>query len=169
MDKMDLKKLRQIHPCICEDVLEVDSFTGSGLEPLKDKLLSAALEKEHTKQVVSTAVSHIADSIDSLREEDDAKGFRVPYDEFGSRLENEGYPVNEIENAVKLLKQWGSIYVLSNKDIVLRPQALAKVFACVISKKPETLNRIGDAARGVLHHTEEALRAVWGDYDEALW
>ena len=59
--------------------------------------------------------------------------------------------------------------MLSNGEVVLRPQQLADVLACVISKRPETLGRIGDAKEGLLRHDEESLSAIWGDYDRRLW
>jgi hypothetical protein len=40
--------------------------------------------------------------------------------------------------------------VLYNGDVVLNPQKLADVLACIISMKPETLSRIGTAKEGLL-------------------
>ena len=52
---------------------------------------------------------------------------------------------------------------------MLKPQQLADVLACVISRKPDTLNRIGDARDGLLRHDEDSLRKIWGSYDRRLW
>lgn len=53
--------------------------------------------------------------------------------------------------------------------MVLRPHQFAYVLACVTSKRPETLGRIGDAKEGLLRHDKESLSAVWGDYSRRLW
>ena len=69
--------------------------------------------------------------------------------------------------AVELFCVWGLVHQQSNGDLVLRPQELADVLACVFSAAEATHSRVGEDVRlGVLSHREEVLRAIWGEEGE---
>ena len=83
--------------------------------------------------------------------------------------------IESLEQAEKdeLLKQLTSsetIRRMSNDEFILQPHQVADVLTCVVTKNPDTLARLGRLSEtGVLDHSEDTLRAVWGDYPEAFW
>lgn len=65
----------------------------------------------------------------------------------------------------ELFCDWGTVHRLSNSDMVLQPQQLADVLACVFTK----LEKSKDLKEGLLIHNDEILGSIWQAYDSRLW
>ena len=154
-----------------QELLSVDSKNGFGIPELEQTLVQVALGQSETVKQVPYLFFNLEKN---LREYNDKNKtvFSIStsdFVEFAMR-EVSGLDEDNCHIALKLFAWWGFVHVLSNGDVVLRPQQLADVLACVVSKKPETLTRIGEPARfGTLLHDESTLSAVWEDYDPRLW
>ena len=162
--------LRRNHPNICE-IFSVDSMDGKGIPELEQSLVTTALNLNGTIQEVPRDFFSLEKKLTSYADENSAV-FSLSASAFVAKS-LEWFPSLGEENAhlaLKLFVWWGFVHVLSNGDVVLRPQQLADVLACVVTKKPETLQRIGEPARsGSLKHDDASLNAVWGGYDDRLW
>lgn len=67
-----------------------------------------------------------------------------------------------IDSAKYLLKHWGRVYVLDDGSVVvLNPQKLGQVLACIFTKVHEKQQRLGEAKTGLLVHSDE-LSALSG-------
>ena len=163
LSEEDLFYLLKEHPCIVE-VVSVDSISGKNIPELREKLESIALELKFThRKVPSTFIS-----LGDILVRNNSNIFSITYEEFErigmveAKLDKKNIPI-----ALKLLCMWGVLYQLSSGDIVLHPQQLADVLACVVSRKLETLERIGFARDGLLNHDYSSLAAIWGPVNES--
>lgn len=155
------------HPRIIA-VMPVDSKSGTGIVDLENLLIEVALEQPGTTRRVPKLFFDFEVSLANLVAQNI---FSVTNDEFLTiGVEQIKLSTDSANLARDLFKMWGLIKVLYNGDVVLNPQKLADVLACIISMKPKTLNRIGDAKEGLLRHDEESLSSIWGmQYDRRLW
>jgi hypothetical protein len=64
--------------------------------------------------------------------------------------------------AVDLFCDWGLMHRLSNGHLVLQPQQLADVLACVFTKKEKKMSKLGDLKEGLLRHDRSVLNEIWG-------
>ena len=189
MDGIMLADLRRRFPMIC-GVVPVDSLSGRGVDSLRQCLLQEALTRPSTRHVVSAALPRTIDRVVRYAEQ-----HRDTFSVSGEQLraimdepEPEPEPALSAEEQtltltrlVDQLVSFGTIHKLSSSRasgsssdpdpvFILHPQQLADVYACVVTKKPETIERTGRLSKeGILHHSDEALRSVWGMYPEALW
>jgi small GTP-binding protein len=154
------------HPRIIA-VMPIDSKSGTGIKDLENLLIKIALDQPGTTRRVPKL---FFDYEDILAKYDARNVFSLTGKEFlAVGVEQIKLSVDSASLARDLFKMWGLIKVLHNGDVVLNPQKLADVLACIISMKPETLNRIGAAREGLLSHDEESLSAIWCHYDRRLW
>lgn len=150
--------------------IAVDSSSGTGIAELEQALVKIALTdlKEYTvtKDLPSTFVD-LQTKLDAYAEL-----------EFFSLSQEEVYRLaadycklkdESTKLALNLFKSWGQIHILSNGDIVVKPQQLAEVMACLFTPKPATLARIGDCKQGLVRHSDDIMEAVWGDFKPIHW
>jgi small GTP-binding protein len=148
-------------------VIPVDSKSGRGIEQLEQLLVKTALELPGTTR----KVPKLFFSLERLLAQFAAQNrFSLSGEEFLKiAVDQIKLSVDSANIARDLFDMWGSVKVLKNGDVVLRPQQLADVFARIISMKAETLDRMGAARNGLLKYDEESLSVIWGDYDRHLW
>ena len=173
MDGIMLADLRRRFPMIC-GVFPVDSFSGHGVDSLRQCLLQEALTRPSTRHVVSAALPRTIDRIVRYAEEH-RDTFSVSREQLREIM---GEPDLSAEEQTRLMDQlvsFGTIHNLSGGPssdpvFILRPQQLADVYACVVTKNPITLTRVKRLSKeGILDHADDALKSVWGMYPEALW
>ena len=176
MDDIMLADLRRRFPMIC-GVYPVDSFSGQGVDSLRHRLLEEALTRPSTKHVVSSALPRVIDRVMHYAEEH-RDTFSLSRDQLLSILGEPDLAAVEQMRLVDQLVSFGAIYTLSSGSsgrgsdpvFILRPQQLADVLACVVTKNPVTLTRVKRLSKeGILDHSDDALQRVWGMYPEALW
>lgn len=183
MDGIMLADLCRRFPMIC-GVLPVDSLSGHGVDDLRKCLLKEALDRPSTRRVVSAALPKAIDRIVRYAEDPEhLDTFSVSREQLRAIMGDPDLPLSssaEEQTLIQLedqLVSFGTIHKLSsgpnsNSDpvFVLRPQQLADVYACVVTKNPITLTRVKRLSReGILEHSDEALQLVWGKYPEVLW
>ena len=173
MDNIMLADLRRRFPMIC-GVFPVDSHSGSGVDSLRQCLLREAMDRPSTKQVVSAALPRTIDRVVQYAEEHQST-FSVSREELLFIMSEPELTIEEHSQVIDQLVFFGIIYKLSSSPrsdtvFILRPQQLANVYACVVTKNPETLIRVKRLSKeGILDHSDSALKSVWGMYPAALW
>eukprot|EP01035_Chromulina_nebulosa_P030860 gene30860-biopygen19784 len=176
MDNIMLADLRRCFPMIC-GVFPVDSCSGRGVDELRSFLLEEALHQQSTKNVVSASLPKMIDRIVFYAEEH-KDTFFVSREQLLFIMGEPNLTAEEQNLLIKQLMSFEIIHKLSymsnssNSDpiFILRPQQLADVLACVITKNPATLTRLKRLTKeGVLDHSDDSLRTVWGAYPEELW
>ena len=180
MDPIMLDTLLRRYPMIVH-VVPVDSFTGEGIDELKKFLLSEVTtqDKYCTKKMVPTRISSIVDRISSYAALN-PKLFSVPRDTFYDIVDIQGLSDAEKEDIFNQLISFGTIKLFpvdSSKstkstieEVILRPQKVADVLACVITKKQSTLLKAERlSSEGILYHDDESLKLVWEEYPDRLW
>ena len=162
----DENVLRSRHPYLLA-VAAIDCKSGSGVSALKEFLISTALQQPHTERKVPAQYFKLEQNLFEIAESGCFSMTPAEYNEIAT----EKYELSEVSSylARDLFNSWGAVHVLSNGEVVLRPQLLADVLACVITKKTETLSRIGDAKDGLLKHDDKSLDAIWHEYPRHLW
>lgn len=169
------------------EIINIDSVypesEGTGIDQLKLCLVEVATQQKGVKVQVPGSLVALEKELEQLEYKTmfsmkwtDFQNIRVKEAEEGSEINPRFFPVYR-----DMLLHWGSLKELSNGDLVLHPQQLADVLACVVSRKQETLNRIGLLNEGILKHNDETLRLVWGSpadtsdsgihrvFEERLW
>lgn len=143
----------------------VDSSTGDGLAELKAKIVEISSAQDYITQ-------RIPRSFDNLRQsliEFIIQGrFHLSQREFEC-LATEVIKLksDEARVAKELFHQWGIVHVLGTGEIILKPQQLADVFACVITAQKSSLVKLGETAvQGYLPHSD--IHVVWDKYSESL-
>ena len=176
MDDMMLANLLKCFPMIC-GVFPVDSLSGHGVDSLREFLLQEALTRPSTRRVVPCALPRMIDRVVRYAQ-DHQETFSVSRPQLLSVINEPGLTAEEKVLFVDQLVSIGTIHKLSsgssghNGDpvFILRPQQLADVLACVVTKNPVTLTRVKRLSKeGILDHSDESLQRVWGMYPEALW
>ena len=177
MDGIMLSDLRRRFPMIC-GVFAVDSHSGHGIDSLRQCLLEKALTRPSTRHVVSAALPRTIDRVVHYAEQH-RDTFSVSREQLRAIMDEPDLSAEEQTRLTDQLVSFSTIHKLSlsrssgssnDPVFILRPQQLADVYACVVTKKPETLERTGRLSKeGVLDHSDYALRSVWGMYPEALW
>ena len=173
MDGIMLMNLRRRFPMIC-GVFPVDSLSGNGVDSLRQCLQQEALARPSTRHVVSAALPRIIDRIMRYAEEY-RDIFCVSREQLWDIMGEPGLSTAEQTRLTDQLVSFGTIHNLSggpssDSVVILRPQQLADVYACVVTKNPATLTRVKRLSKeGILDHSDDALRTVWGMYPEALW
>ena len=150
-------------------VIPLDSKTGTGIEDLKDQLVTSATAIPNIEREIPNSFDFLQDQLDLFA---DQNIFSISSEEFHSlAVEKVGMSEDIALLAVQLFCEWGSLHRLSNDDLVLKPQQLADVLACVFTKDAEKLSHIGDLLEGLLMHDSKTLGTIWGtyDYDSRLW
>ena len=158
------------HPNIKRKCISVDSVSGTNIRELKDTLVEVAKSKKDTRIKMPEAVLKLEKMLGSN------PTFSIS-DKIFKKFAVEECKIEEKYLSVvrKLLVMWGSIYELKDGHVVLHLQQLADVLACVVSRNPDTLKRIGNVSEGILNHTEDVLESIWGSaalkksYDAELW
>ncbi len=181
MDGIMLADLRSRFPMIC-GVFPVDSLSGRGVENVRKFLLQEVLVRPSTKWVVSAALPRMIDRVMRYAEEH-MEIFSVSRKQLLSIMGEPDLNEEEQNRLMDQLVSSSTIYKLSSSGssspssdpvsdpvFILHPQQLADVYACVVTRKPETLERTGRLSKeGILNHSDRALKSVWGNYPEALW
>ena len=144
---------------------EIDSVEWTNIELFKSIIVSEALKYEKTRVTIPSTFLRLKNSLDKLIQ------FSISQETF-HELASKYVRDDMITFARDIFKAWGIIYILSNGDIVLKPQKLADVLACVFTK---TLNSNKKAQSylwgGYIKHNEKVLNAIWGKkgFQKDLW
>ena len=147
----------------------VNASSNRGISELR-KLLLLGAQNNPTKQVVPSATLPIVDALErSLLTDNsskvESKGARLDVHEFKRSLCGRWSDL-QVDDAIELMMQWRLVSVLSNKKAILHRQDIFSVLKRIAFKQNRTC---GEAGNGILAHSDEALRALWGEYDESLW
>jgi tRNA C32,U32 (ribose-2'-O)-methylase TrmJ len=67
-----------------------------------------------------------------------------------------------------LFCEWGFLHRLSNDDLVLRPEQLAQVLACVITQKEEKRSRLGHLSEGLLEQADYHVKIPMYGFTESF-
>ena len=138
MDRIMLADLRRRFPMIC-GVFPVDSFSGRGVDELRQFLLQEALMSPTTRNVVSASLPRMIDRI--LRYADEHKEiFSVSREHLLSIIDEPGLTAEEETQLIDQLVSFGSVHRLSSLSssfdsdpvFILRQQQLADILACVL-------------------------------------
>eukprot|EP00597_Dinobryon_sp_UTEXLB2267_P003598 CAMPEP_0170080402 /NCGR_PEP_ID=MMETSP0019_2-20121128/16558_1 /TAXON_ID=98059 /ORGANISM="Dinobryon sp., Strain UTEXLB2267" /LENGTH=215 /DNA_ID=CAMNT_0010294373 /DNA_START=38 /DNA_END=681 /DNA_ORIENTATION=- len=172
LDEGDVEALRRQHVNIV-DVIAVDSKTNLGIADLKNMMVAAALNEAKLPRTSTEVPLNFAKLSDHLTKTltRDGGPFSLSYEEFVT-LANSKFSIDGESslNAKELFCFWGMLFELSNGDLVLNPQQLADVLACVFTKEPSKIARMGDIANGIMWHRDSVLEAIWGSrYPKHLW
>jgi hypothetical protein len=127
-------------------------------------------KRPRTITEVPIKFAELLDHLTALRE----KSFSLPFKDFAALSQTFSIDAESTLIVKELFCFWGMLFELSNGDLVLNPQQLADVLACVFTKEPGKIARMGDIANGVLGHQESTVEAVWGGssalkYQKYLW
>ena len=157
-------ELRRNHPAIT-DIIAVDSKDGFGMETLKEVLSATALRLPKTTTMVPRTFNKLLNKLKEIR----AQEFSITFEQFASIAETFSIDGESAQTAKELFCHWGMLFELSNGDLVLNPQQLADVLACVFTKDAGKVAKMGDIGRGILQHQEAVLEAVWSAFPKSLW
>jgi GTPase SAR1 family protein len=164
-----IEQLRSSYPQIA-DTVAIDSRSGYGIEELKSLVDRVVAER------LPASIKEVPKSYELIRalivKLSDENCFSLSLQEFCRLVQSEANISDPklIDLALHLFCRWGFVYRLLGNEIVLRPQVLADVLACVFTTKPETLARMGDDAReGVLRHDNSVFETIWGSFSPHLW
>ena len=150
----------------------IDSKTGKGYDTLIQHMVDLSMSLKSTVKSIPTTFEILRHQL--IKWGDIQGRFSMKYEEIRKWIiqqqENDDdddrrYKIVMSEEytkmALNMFISWGYLFRLSNGDIVLRPQRLANVLACVFTKVEATKRRIGDVQEGVLHHSDAVLDAIW--------
>eukprot|EP00597_Dinobryon_sp_UTEXLB2267_P016204 CAMPEP_0201094934 /NCGR_PEP_ID=MMETSP0812-20130820/3440_1 /ASSEMBLY_ACC=CAM_ASM_000668 /TAXON_ID=98059 /ORGANISM="Dinobryon sp., Strain UTEXLB2267" /LENGTH=985 /DNA_ID=CAMNT_0047347975 /DNA_START=29 /DNA_END=2986 /DNA_ORIENTATION=+ len=167
LDEGDVESLRKRHPNIV-DIIAVDSKTNLGIVDLKKSMVDAALNKEKLPRTVTEVPINFAKLLDHLSTDISKNGgsFSITFEDF-VQLALTKFSIGDDSALIakELFCFWGRLFELSNGDLVLNPQQLADVLACVFTKQPTKLASMGDIAKGIMWHRDSVLEAIWGNRD----
>jgi GTPase SAR1 family protein len=165
LSQADEAGLRSRHPSIMA-VTPIDSKSGSGIKEFQETLVRIAMSQPATVRKVPALFFRLEQRLCDLGRDT----FSLTAEEYSEIAEEEfGLDKGTGYLARDLFHLWGAVHVLRNGEVVLQPQQLADVLACVITKNSDTLTRIGDAREGLLKHDDSSLQAIWGKYPRHLW
>lgn len=169
-DKLSELKQQYRLKFITNEPLRIDSIAGLNIDALMNMLLEEA-RTDKNKVRVPSSFYKFKDELASMT------AFSVTDTEF-TQISKKCLEDDVISLAKDVFEQWGIIYLLSNGDIILKPQNLADIFSCLFTREGTTLNRIqSHIFGGYLRHTKQSLEAIWGikkingeyEYPKALW
>lgn len=178
-DKERMKKLIDDHPKLSFVIeptgkpFEIDSKSGAGIDNLKKTILKEAMRNEKVKTKVPSSFFELKEALGKENR------FSITESEF-NRVAKTFLAEDMIRLALDLFISWGIVYILSNKDIVLKPQKLADVLSCLFTKEDTTLAQLRSYISlwaGYLKHDSVILDAIWGkrnkdgqyEYPRELW
>jgi hypothetical protein len=162
--KDEALEVRRNHPAIT-DIIAVDSKHGRGFDKLKQALVAAALQLPRTTTSVPKKFNALLNKLKELR----AQEFSVSFEMFISVAATFDIDGESAQVAKELFCHWGMLFELFNGDLVLNPQQLADVLACVFTKDKGKVAKMGDIGRGILHHQKVILKVVWSAFPKSLW
>lgn len=168
MDPLMFNTLRNRFKGTINKLFPIDSKSGSGINELKCFLLTEAL-KISNHQVVPLHIARGSDYISvfinlypsklSVTEKELLEIIKCNY--LSKRVQRE---------AIEILISFDIIRMLSNGEYLLQQQQLADVLARVVTKKAVSVQSLSNLLiKGVLSHEDDALKAVWGEYEPQLW
>jgi len=170
-----VSELRQQNQNIV-DIIAVDSKTNIGIDDLKKTIVKAALNKSKLPRTITEVPVNYAEFLDYIQKKflvADNSFSLLPYETFADvatfrfSIDNKS-----VVNVKELFCFWGMLFELSTGDLVLKPQQLADVLACVFTKIPGKIERMGDIAKGILLHQDSVVEVIWGEknmYPKHLW
>jgi len=178
LEGSEVEVLRRLHPNIV-DVIAVYSKTNVGIADLKKRMVFAALNKDKLPRTVTEVPINFAKLLDYLSTEFSNNGgiFSITFEDFANVASTKFSIDNESALISKELFCFGGrLFELSNGDLVLNPQQLADVLACVFTKDPYKIKRMGDIAKGIMWHRDSVLEEIWrncaskcSNYPKHLW
>jgi hypothetical protein len=113
----------------------VDCLDGTGFEDLKTLLVRVAQEeplREFCVQEMPNPYNVLRGNLQLVAQ--DAGRFTLTVMEFLKLVVSAGFDADTLVPIGNTFQSWGLIYVLSDGEVVLQPQKLADVLACVITK-----------------------------------
>jgi GTPase SAR1 family protein len=141
---------------------EIDSKSGDGIDSLKSTILKEAMKYEKVKITVPRSFFELKETLEKETK------FSITEKEF-NRVAKTFLNSDMIKLALDIFISWGIVYILSNKDIVLKPQKLADVLSCLFTKEDTILAQLRDYVplwAGYLKHDRAMLDAIWGKRDK---
>jgi hypothetical protein len=140
----------------------ISAKSGEGIEALIHKLTETALGEPYVVQEVPRLYHEFEQRLQVLA---DAGTFSITAkraQEIGIAC---GLKREQANLAIDLFHHWGVLHQLPFDQLILRPQALADVMACVITADTEQLQK-GYSDGGVLYHND--IDSVWANYAPEL-
>ena len=170
ISEQDRNRLKRQYPSM-KDVISVDSEDGTGINALKRVLVEKATSAPLVQHTVCELLSSHEDLYRVILAHAKEDRFSLTVAEVNDLGTSQvGIDAASIKLAVEIFCAWGLFHRLSNEDLVIKPQQLANVMACVFTGSPQSKERIGqDVSNGVLRHEDTTLRKIWGDYPSNLW
>ena len=158
--------LTQKYPNI-KSIIAVDSMTGYGIEELKRYLSDI-----DTSIIPSFKIPNSYYILqDQLQKLSDQTIFSITQEEALQLAKRVNIDTEVAKTAISMFLSWGTLFRLSNGDLVLAPQQLADVMACVF-KTSSALDGTGSVKDGILSHNNKCLHSIWGDKfkdNKSLW
>ena len=154
-----INRFRQPFHNMLEQYFSVDSKSGTNIASLEKYLVKLAKKQRFTRKNVPNTFLKLEEA---LKTERYSTMFSIPPDEFHELAISDqvGLPKEDVDLAEDLLVRWGNLYRLSNRHLVLRPQELADVLACVIGCNVKHLE---GSCSGEFNYDDNAvLKAIWG-------
>jgi GTPase SAR1 family protein len=171
LSESTIQQLRAKFPTIVA-VYAVDSSSGKVIDALKELLHQTASSMPDVNRQVSRRILAFMNRLKTLR--DDTTVFSVTANEFEKLGREAGIDDDDddvIDLSKQLFKMCGEIYVLSDGSVVLRPQELAEVLACVFTTITSKQVKLGAVMTGFLRHSDAVFESIWGGgkYDAKFW
>ncbi|XP_055863720.1 uncharacterized protein LOC106053574 [Biomphalaria glabrata] len=161
MSKLELPKeeLQHQYNQICGFHF-VSSYTGQGIQELQDRMIEVTLQQQYMGEKIPGVWLSFEESIKSITDKN-----VIEYKELENKASRSGiFEATEVAHAVQFLHELGSLQHFTNTNlkshVVISPQWLVDVMACVVSVKD---SHIKD---GKLNHSD--INTLWKDYDVSL-
>ena len=144
---------------VYKDTLYFDSKSGSGIDDLKQTLVELAWSDPDKAKMVPDRWMKLLDEIRSMSENE--RVFSLLEDDLinvtTGRLPD--LSKENAKSAISMFLSWGLLYELSNGHLVLQPQKLANVLACVFTADAKSsLNGM----YGYISHNDTVMKSIWG-------
>lgn len=151
-------------------IIAVDSRTGSGFSDLKKAMREVALQLPRIRNDIPDSFSDLQSLLQCFTNKK-LPIFSITAEEFYTLATKQVKMTDALASlAYDLFCDWGVVHPLSNGDLVLQPQQLADILACVFTKADSKLAHFDvDLSEGLLKHNDMIGREIWGRYDERLW
>ncbi|XP_023932352.1 uncharacterized protein LOC106160503, partial [Lingula anatina] len=139
----------------------ISSLTGQGIRVLEDRLVDVTLAQKYMGEQIPTVWLKLETAILTMKEK--KKVSIVKWEEIAAMANEVGiYEEDDLKEAIQFLTYLGSVQYFDNeflrKYVVINPQWIADVMACVVSIKA---NAIKD---GRLNHSD--IGVIWKAYDK---
>ncbi|XP_050400370.2 uncharacterized protein LOC126817438 [Patella vulgata] len=138
----------------------ISSHTGQGVNELKTNLVEETITQQYMGEKIPGVWLGLEKSLQEIQEK-----CVIEYSELEKRANTSGiFDKSEVSQALQFLHELGSLQYFQNeflkKHVVISPQWIVDVMACVVSVKDSAIKD------GRLHHDD--ISKVWSKYPENL-